>query len=38
MKNNKAVSVLIQEQLKWTLWFIGILYVVRIGVYFLGDF
>jgi hypothetical protein len=38
MKNNKAVSVLIQEQLKWTLWFIGILYLVRIGVFFLDDF
>lgn len=34
MRNNKAVPVLIKEQFKWTLWFLGILYLIRIAAHF----
>lgn len=38
MRNNKAVPALIKEQFKWTLWFLGILYLIRIAAHFFEMF
>ncbi|GEK57968.1 hypothetical protein CHL76_06160 [Marinococcus halophilus] len=38
MRNNKAVPLIIKEQLKWTLWFLGILYLVRVAAHFINLF
>ncbi|SDW18712.1 hypothetical protein SAMN05421781_0767 [Marinococcus luteus] len=38
MRDNKAVPALIKEQFKWTLWFLGILYLIRIAAHFFEMF